>query len=416
MFCLKEIDSFYGESLYAPPLTNRGVQNTTENGLRACVDWVQVTFKNVNDPYVICDLLYLERCKFKVYETGLFGYKSHIRYSNIAIYYDGSTENNVHLYMSGQGCREFENISPLNWSELFAMILEYFDVNITRLDIAIDDFKGYFTVNQLQNKVKRGHVTSRFKESIEMNKIKISDGTNTGETLYFGKQSSDMMVRFYNKKLERQSNDKDKVVIVDTWVRTELQLRRKRAQRFAEIIAYSSDSIGSIASGVLRNYIRFLVPDKNDSNKSRWKTAPFWDKFLGDTEKIKLTMNSPDYTIEKAKNWLKHSVAPTLYTVFEAIDWDMELLLELFNDGKERINDKQKNAIQQYRIAKEKENEFKKDKLHKERIKGLQSGKFIVNENGQITFKPKKLDQFDFIIQKMKQKEKLNSYKSVLEE
>lgn len=27
-----------------PPTTNRGVQNTEESGLIACVDWLQVTF------------------------------------------------------------------------------------------------------------------------------------------------------------------------------------------------------------------------------------------------------------------------------------------------------------------------------------------------------------------------------------
>lgn len=389
MFFLKKNTTEKAENFVAPPYTNRGVQNTGRIGLRACLDWLQATFKNVQDPHIICDLLFLDRALFTQFNIGKYGYSSHIRFGNISIYYNGQANMGCHLEMTGQGCREYESLRVLEWDKLLSMLVDMDNVNITRLDVAIDDFLGYFSIKQIKDKIRRAHVVSRFKEAREMNKYKLADGSTTGETVYFGNPSSDLMVRFYNKKLERESNKKD--VLKDIWVRTELQLRRKRAENFARTIAYESNTIGEIAAGVLKNYIRFLVPNKKDKNKSRWKTAPFWENFLGDVKKVKLTMVAPDYTIDRAKRWLEHSVSPTLYTVLSAYDWDIEILIEMINNGAKRINEKQKNAISQFKIAQENELENINELKLRKKLQGLKSGRFEVNENGEVILKPREL-------------------------
>ena len=86
------------------------------------------------------------------------------------------------------------------------------------------------------------------------------------------------MVRFYDKWQER--TQKGYKVLEDTkfWVRTEIQLRGKRALKACEIMSYewySNDhTIGDFIKGVLRNYLNFLKePNKGkpkDSNKARW--------------------------------------------------------------------------------------------------------------------------------------------------
>lgn len=377
------------QNIVAPPDTNGGAQNTCREGLRACVDWLQATFKNVQDPYVVCDLLLLDRSFFTQFNIGKYGYSSHIRFGNISIYYAGQANMGCHLEMTGQGCREYESLGLLEWDKLFRMLIDMDDVNITRIDVAIDDFKGYFSIKQVKDKIRRAHLVTRFKEGRQIKKYKLSDGSTTGETVYFGHPSSDLVVRIYDKKLERESNKKE--VLHDIWIRTELQLRRKRAENFARMIAYETSNIGEIAAGVLKNYIRFLVPNKKDKNKSRWKTAPFWKNFLGDVEKVKLTMGTQEYTIDKAKRWLEHSVSPTLYSVLCAYDWNIEILIDMLKNGAERINEKQKNAILEFKIAQENELETINELKLRRKLQGLKSGRFEVNEDGQIILKARKL-------------------------
>ena len=51
-----------------------------------------------------------------------------------------------------------------------------------------------------------------------------------------------------------------------------MQLRDDRA------IQYSKKplSIGEAFSGVLLNYLRYVIPDETDSNKWRWQKTDYW--------------------------------------------------------------------------------------------------------------------------------------------
>lgn len=73
-----------------PPYPNRGVQNTLQSGLRACVDWLQVTFKNIKNLQEIFDVLGLDSEDFIEFENGKYGYHSHVRFGHIAIYYSSN--------------------------------------------------------------------------------------------------------------------------------------------------------------------------------------------------------------------------------------------------------------------------------------------------------------------------------------
>ncbi|MCG2963535.1 replication initiation factor domain-containing protein, partial [Escherichia coli] len=86
----------------------------------------------------------------------------------------------------------------------------------------------------------------------------------------------------------------------------------------------------------LKYYLRFLVKGK-DKNRSRWKTAPFWDKFLGGVEALRLAEVAPDRTVEKTVNWISNQVAPSLAVMFEAFDGDVDLLMRFIKEGKERL-------------------------------------------------------------------------------
>ncbi len=331
-----------------PPYCNTGVQNTLQSGLRACVDWVQVTFKIVNTTQLIEDILGLEIEWFYDGQNGSMGYRKCMKYGNITVFYDGSENMGVHLQMSGQGCREYEALNKKKWKELFFDFICY-NAKFTRLDVAIDDFQGYFTIGSIERKVKDRLLTSKFKKARTMETILIESGKGEGKTIYFGSSQSSIQVRMYEKNHEQagKGNDTDNQV----WNRTEVQARDDRAQKIAEMIMLSEEdekTVGEIVAGILKYYLRFLVKGK-DKNRSRWKTAPFWDKFLGGVEALRLAEVAPDRTVEKTVNWISNQVAPSLAVMFEAFDGDVDLLMRFIKEGKERLTDKEYRMIKDYK-------------------------------------------------------------------
>lgn len=335
-----------------PPYSNRGVENTLQSGLRACVDWLQVTFKNVQNLQQIIDILGLDMEDFTEFENGKYGYHSHIRFGHIAIYYSSDLEH-FHLEISGQGCREYEQFGTHDWVTLLGLIL-MLDVNITRFDIAIDDFKGYFTFPQLIKKIKKGHVRSRFRKARIQESVELNDGSTAGTTIYFGSPKSEIQVRIYDKLQERLSAGKTLEDGVEVWNRTEIQLRDKRALTAAFELVENIYSVGPLVQGILRNYVLFCNPKGEDTNKSRWDISKFWLKFLDNVEPLKLSQVAPDMTIEKVKNWFEHSVTPNFSLLMEAFDNDEQLIMDWIKEGKEKQKKKHTNMLKRFNKEKNK--------------------------------------------------------------
>lgn len=319
-----------------PPYTNRGVENTCESGLRSLVDWVQFTLKNVENYTDVIDILGIDREHFQEQQKGGYSYQNCTRFGHIKIYYNGREDMGIHVEMSGQGCREFERFSSLTWSVFLSLLLN-FEVKFSRLDVAIDDFHGYFKITTLQRKVKEGSVRSKFKRSRKIEENLLKDGSTTGETLYFGSPQSMLQVRFYNKLLEQQNKDKEVFEEVTVWNRIEIQLRDDRATALAMILAYEERTVGSAVKGILANHINFCVKS-NDSNKSRWAVCKFWTKFLDNTDKLSLSQVAPDKSIEKSKDWIERQTTATLAMLFEAYEGDMSMLYTLLADGMSKLD------------------------------------------------------------------------------
>jgi len=350
-----------GENLaeigHAPPVSNRGVQNTSRSALRACVDWVQVTFKSVHDLQAIYEILGMREGDFEDCPTGIYGYKCQRRAGHISILYDGGPDMGIHVQMTGQGCREFETYGKKDWRQFFMDCLAN-DGVFTRLDGAIDDIattgqQPYFTLNMLYRKVREGAVRSRFKRGKFVQSLLLEDGTSLGETLYFGRESSDIQIRFYEKDFERMDAGKQLEADIVAWNRAEIQCRRDRAQALALYLVNNED-IGRVLAGALRNYIVFCVKQR-DTNKARWPVCKWWEDFLGDAEKLKLTMIAPDRTVEKVMRWIEKSVAPSLGLVFAANNGDMDLIMRYVAEGTERMTRQQEEMARKYIEEKERE-------------------------------------------------------------
>jgi phage replication initiation protein len=363
-----------------PPYTNRGAQNTSEEGLRACLDWLQVTFLGTSNPLDVIVILGMQESDFETKEIGKFGYKFHMRNGHIAIYYSDDLPH-CHLEITGQGCREYEARKLFDWTELLGMILMLEGINITRLDLAVDDFKGYFKIQTLYQKLRRAHARSKFKTYRYMTKGKISEREVSGHTVYLGDPSSRLMVRFYDKLLERISKGVEVEEGLTCWNRTEIQLRDERAKMAALMIATESENIGSLIAGLLRNYINFVNPKKNkngeiDSNKSRWPISDFWLAFTNAAEPIKLTQVAPDRTIEQTKEWYEKQMTPTMALLLEAYGNNPDMVNKWIKEGSERYSDKHKEMLKRFReeqtikeeVLKERRKEMKKKLLKSRKL------------------------------------------------
>lgn len=333
------------------PYCNTGAQRTEENGLRACVDWVQVTLKIVTPEQLILDILGLNPEEFYEAENGQYGYRRAKRFGNIAVFYDGREDMGIHLQISGQGCREYESLERKTWKQLFYDLVCY-KAQFTRLDVAVDDFEGYFKISSLIRKIKGQELISKFKTATRIEKIDIESGESKGNTIYYGSESSRIQIRMYEKDKEREGKGHELEKDLKCWNRTEIQARNERAQKIAELILLNeegSEVIGEIVTGILKNYLRFVVKDKKDSNRRRWKTAPFWDKFLGNVEKLRLTNISPDRTVQRTYDWIDKQVAPSLAVLFHAFEGDMDVLKRFILEGSERLTEKEHDMIKRYK-------------------------------------------------------------------
>lgn len=322
-----------------------------DNQLNACVDWLQVTFKDVSDVHDIFTLLKLSQDDFIDLDNGKYGYDSQFRFGHIAVYYNQykNAMMGIHLEMSGQGCREYEQYVTGGMTSLIQECFRY-DVNVTRLDLAIDDRVGYFTVKTLERTLKDGFVKSKFKKSRSITEFKISDAQELGKTLYFGSPQSDLQIRFYDKFQEMTAKGKD-LEGITSWVRTELQLRRENAVNAAYLIA-TGKGLHSIVLGILKNYVTFCART-TDTNKSRWKMAEYWKKFLKDVEKIKIAKEMPEASIQRSLDWFENSVTPTFSLLAEAFDYDYKLMVNWLENGREKRGKKHENMLNRFNAEKE---------------------------------------------------------------
>ena len=83
-----------------------------------------------------------------------------------------------------------------------------------------------------------------------------------------------------------------------------MQLRDDKAHAFAMTFKDRPWELGELAFGLLASNLQFVVPNKNESNKSRWKTCRFWERFLGAVEVLKLHTPKQQNSLVETQQWL----------------------------------------------------------------------------------------------------------------
>lgn len=226
---------------------------------------------------------------------GFYGYLDRYFYDGIHIHFNGRYDMGICVELSGQGCRNFETYGTGDFYDIFEYITTNKNVNVTRLDVAYDDFEKLLDLELLLEEVRNGNYVTKFRTV--KTEISYENKQENGTTLYFGSNQSQIRFRIYDKKAERKRED------IPHWVRFEQQLRDDRAACFIALL-YSNRDVNELFFEVLNNYLRFVKPSETDTNLSRSETAEHWLLFLESKDKVVLTLPGSDYNVSNLVNYV----------------------------------------------------------------------------------------------------------------
>lgn len=304
-----------------------------------CYDYLTFTSK-IHSERSIFELLGIDPTLFSP-GKGRYGYKDSFQFDNINIYYNGC-EDTVCCEMSGKGCRSFEEYGSGDYQSIFDEILlnhnddsELSQMNITRLDVAYDDFIGLLDLPLLCSETQKHHFISRFKD------WQVIFG-NKGIAVDHGSMSSRVYIRIYDKRLEQKLAD-----FIPHWVRCEIQMRKECAFGFIKNTMRIDDKYFS----VLNNYLRYTV-DTPSHKDEKADTAPHWLRFVGSAEKSSIFYKPKnDYNFSNLYSWVNNQLAPAIDTYLSCVGVD-QFISDIKRSVKGRkINPKYQKLKEDYNRA-----------------------------------------------------------------
>lgn len=262
---------------------------------------------------------------------GAHGYRDRKYFSSISVHYNGREDMGVWVEMSGQGCRAFESISQLGWPGLFSFISES-GLKITRLDVAFDDHTGILHMRDIIEDTQDGNFVSRsdYWETVLSSK---------GSTVQIGSPQSKVLVRIYDKARERHCEEGTH------WNRVELQLRDDRAIQFTRLRL----PIGEAFSGVLLNYLRYVIPDGEDSNRWRWPMRPYWLDMLEVLTPTSIyTAPGLEYNVDRCREYVVNQAGNAIDCLIKI--YGLNEFRTMIDNRSTSTNPKYENLVQQYRF------------------------------------------------------------------
>lgn len=319
----------------------------------ALLDWFTFSVKGVTDPdLVISDYLRMDPALFEDHCFGNYGYLRSKSFNRIEVYYDPSEDRvgdmGVCVSMSGSGCRTFEAHTALTsvGTPFIALVQRLHvdpDVNVSRVDLAIDDKDGILDLDVIVDCVRNNQINSRIR------KRDIHDGYDgadrAGMTVYIGSPKSDFRIRIYDKAKEQFERGEEGYN--QHWIRLEIVMKGDNANGFLGCLA-NTDNLGVVASGILNDKIAFI--ERDDSNISRCSFCSWWVEFLESLESIKLVSKEEvRHVLEDVIEWVTRQVAPSLSLIRDARGY--LAIYDILAEGLEKRSRKHEALLNDYRHA-----------------------------------------------------------------
>jgi hypothetical protein len=134
--------------------------------------------------------------------------------------------------------------------------------------------------------------------------------SHEGTTVQIGERSSHTMIRIYDKAAQLGVQEDGH------WIRVEIQFRKENAASFVKRYLKKENCLHEVFLGTLHKYLRYADPT-NDTNKSRWPTKKYWEKFLQAAEKVKIYEKpGVEYNLGKLERYI-YQALPSIKTYIE---------------------------------------------------------------------------------------------------
>lgn len=286
------------------------------------IDWLQWTYPADASVAAIRDA-FNGPGGWAVLPQAMHGYRQALRRGDLWLLYDGSKGMGPHVQASGKGCDQLAQEGAIgDWPTFLGSLLAD-DVHFSRIDVALDDLRGVLSLPKIRRCMERGLVVSRWRQATSLKNCKLT-GTGSevkGRSVVFGSPQSEGRVHIYDKALEQG--------LSGPWVRVELQCRGERAQALVRAISEGGEQV---VPGVLRSYLSFKRPGRQQQ-RDRWPVQPWWEEFLGDCAKMRLSTDPGNGKCDDFK-WLWRTAAPALARL-EAT-YGIEAVYALIEHGRAR--------------------------------------------------------------------------------
>ncbi|MGX5378289.1 replication initiation factor domain-containing protein [Ligilactobacillus sp. LYQ135] len=289
--------------------------------MEVMIDYLRIRLPTHDLKVIFDEILRIKQKDFVNEDVHRYGYLDRFSLDMIKVYESAQGDlRGTLIELSGQGCRQFEaylNHQKRSWFDFLSDCLAHYG-NVTRIDLAINDYKEAISLKRLLNKMRKGEYRSKFKSTSYQGGIKCSDNDkkhDTGITLYFGSMQSDFYMCFYQKNYQlahqKHLNPQD----IDIKNRYELRFMGKRAQNMVrQVLESETDQkdqlLLNLVFGYIKSYVTFLKPSKK--SKRNWDVYLPWEVFLGDVGSIKFVTEPQEMTFEKTRAWLSYQVMPTI--------------------------------------------------------------------------------------------------------
>lgn len=247
-----------------------------------------------------------------------------------------NSSKTMNVVYTGQGSTDLALRNDNDWAKIFSILTTYESknkpkveaeakpsVNITRIDIALDDYDELVKFDDIEQKLKKGHYRSS-KRSYNIVKTSDQNGQKLGETIYIGNARTasgsrgNVYARMYDKLA--QYREKNQLVTSDVrehwkktgkevWQRYEISFSKNYTNSIVEAIL-NGESIDKIFKASLRNLLEILTP--RGKNKNRWYKTKWWEDFLQYDERKGFDLPERDVMLAETLEWLRVAVLPTL--------------------------------------------------------------------------------------------------------
>lgn len=312
--------------VHAPPATNRGVLSTSGWSYEFGVDWLQATFRNptvtVEEVRESLDGL-LGGAGFEPSERGVPGYamvETGVSGAYFA-WHPEREEMGKHWCLPAQALARVEGDDPLR-AVRYAVVG---GCRISRMDVRLDVPADVLTPALMDEWARAGLLVTRAQQARWVDGYDVRTGEARGGTWYLGSPKSERMLRVYDKQAESGEGPPR--------TRIEMQLRDHAANALALAMLEAEDPIEAFLDALVGYVDVRLLDNPQPERRTR---HPEWDAVMQGARAAKVAKPPRRPSLERAREWLRRQLGPTLAVLVEADGGDLGAVLEAIVQGRER--------------------------------------------------------------------------------